>query len=47
MDALANIVEESGKFQANDLDSEENAEARNLLLKFKTGKKFWYMLYLC
>ncbi|CAG7668831.1 unnamed protein product, partial [Allacma fusca] len=34
--ALKDIVPESMKFQVNEAESEENAGARNLLLKFKT-----------
>jgi len=37
-DGLSNFVPEAAKYLANDKDSEENAEVRKLLLKFKSGK---------
>jgi hypothetical protein len=37
-EGLKNLVPEAAKYLANDKDSEENAEARKLLLKFKSGK---------
>lgn len=37
-DRLSSLEEEAAKYQANEKDSEENAEIRKLLLKFKTGE---------
>ncbi|XP_035710341.1 proteasome activator complex subunit 4A isoform X3 [Folsomia candida] len=39
-DRLSSLEEEAAKYQANEKDSEENAEIRKLLLKFKTAMEF-------